>query len=307
MPLTRKRVILAAIETSYGTQATVNANTHAVEVSELEITPLNAEIVERNRLKPFLGADEAHLGDKHVELSFSVSAAGSGVARNAPAWGALLRGCGMSETSSNVSVSYAPTSANFASLTFHVHRDGNLHKIVGARGTFTCELNASGYPTLSFTYRGLYATPSSASLPNADYSAFKPPVILSKGTVATLTLFGQTVAASSITLDMGVSAPFISYLNEEAVEITERNSSGRIEIKDPTLSPTNFFSKIEEAQTGALLMSYGKKAGQIVQFSAPKVQLVSPSYGDKEGIQTLAFDMRFLPNSGNDELIFTTK
>ena len=35
---------------------------------------------------------------------------------------------------------------------------------------------------------------------------------------------------------------------------------------------------------------------------APKVQLINPSKEDKDGRRLIGYDLRFLPNAGNDEI-----
>ena len=307
MPLTKKRVILAALESSYAQDATPSASTNAIEVSDLEISPLNAERKESPAVKQWLGGNLAALSNRHVQLSFSVTAAGSGTKNIAPAWALLLKGCGFKQTSTGNSVSYNPISDHFSSLTFYVYQDGTLHKVTGARGNFTASLNANDYASLSFTFRGLYQTPEASSLPNANYSAFKTPLTLSKNEVASMTLFGRTVTTAALSLDMGVSAPFISYMNAESVEITERHATGSIEIKDPSVSEFNFFAKVENSATGSFELALGKQSGSIVGWRAPKVQLSQPSYGDRDGIRTLKFDMHLLPRDGNDELTIITQ
>lgn len=307
MPLTKKRVILAALESSYAQDATPSASTNAIEVSDLDISPLNAERKESPAVKQWLGGNLAALSNRHVQLSFSVTAAGSGTNSVAPAWALLLKGCGFKQTNGANSVSYRPISDHFSSLTFYVYQDGTLHKVTGGRGTFNASLNANDYASLSFTFRGLYQTPEAASLPNANYSAFKTPLTLSKNEVASMALFGRAVTTASLSLDMGVSAPFISYMNAESVEITERHATGSIEIKDPSVSSFNFFDKVEKSATGGFSLTLGKKSGSVVGWSAPKVQLSQPSYGDRDGMRTIKFDMHLLPHEGNDELTITTQ
>ena len=55
MPLkSRKRLLRAKIESSYGTDPTP-AGSDAVLVRSLEITPLNADVVERELILPYMG------------------------------------------------------------------------------------------------------------------------------------------------------------------------------------------------------------------------------------------------------------
>ena len=111
--LTRKRVILIEAESSYGTDPTPAA-TDVVLVRDLSITPQSSDVVNRDVVRPYLGASEQLLANTRVECTFSVELAGSGTAGTAPRYGSALKACGFSETvASGTSVTYAPVSSSF--------------------------------------------------------------------------------------------------------------------------------------------------------------------------------------------------
>ena len=94
MPLlTRKRLIVAKIESTYGTDPTPTG-ANAILVRNLEITPLEAETVNRDLVRPYLGASDQLLAQTRVSMTFEVEMAGSGTAGTAPAYGPLLKACG---------------------------------------------------------------------------------------------------------------------------------------------------------------------------------------------------------------------
>lgn len=98
MPLlSRKRLILAEIESQYGTDPTPAA-TDAVLVRDLNITPMQSDVVSRDLVRPYLGASEQLLANTRVECTFSVELAGSGTAGTAPRFGSVLKACGLAET-----------------------------------------------------------------------------------------------------------------------------------------------------------------------------------------------------------------
>jgi hypothetical protein len=97
MALTRKRLLLAKIETTYGTDPTPAA-TDAVLVSALEVQPLQLELKDRELILGYLGNTEMVVGQRLVSVSFDVEIAGSGTAGTAPKWSALMQACGFSET-----------------------------------------------------------------------------------------------------------------------------------------------------------------------------------------------------------------
>jgi hypothetical protein len=108
MALTRKGLIIAAKESTYGTDATpVGAD--AIKVANINITPLQSDVVSRQIVRPFLGNPEQLLANQRVELTFDVELTGSGVAGTAPAYGILLQACGFAEAvSAATSVTYTP-------------------------------------------------------------------------------------------------------------------------------------------------------------------------------------------------------
>ena len=90
MPLlTRKRLILLETEGTYGTDPTPDG-ADAILVRDLNITPLQSDVVSRELIRPYLGASEQLLANTRVECTFSVELAGSGAAGTAPRYGKAL-------------------------------------------------------------------------------------------------------------------------------------------------------------------------------------------------------------------------
>ena len=87
--LTRKRVILIEAESSDGTDPTPAA-TDVVLVRDLSITPQSSDVVNRDVVRPYLGASQQLLANTRVECTFSVELAGSGTAGTAPRYGSAL-------------------------------------------------------------------------------------------------------------------------------------------------------------------------------------------------------------------------
>lgn len=96
--LVRKRSILAKIESVYATDPTPTGAANAILVKNLNINPLSPTVVGRDLIRPYLGEFDQLIANKHVEIDFEVEIAGSGTAGTAPAYGPLLRACGLSET-----------------------------------------------------------------------------------------------------------------------------------------------------------------------------------------------------------------
>lgn len=113
--LTRKRSILAKIESSYGVDSTPTGAANAILVKNLNVTPLAAASVSRDNIRSYMGGFDNLTANAHVECDFEVEIAGAGAAGTAPAYGALLRACALSETilaSALTGTAQAGTTAN---------------------------------------------------------------------------------------------------------------------------------------------------------------------------------------------------
>ena len=114
--LMRKRLIRVKLETTYGTDSSP-AGSDALLVRDLNITPVQSEMVSRDLVRPYLGASEQLLANTRVECTFQVELAGSGTAGTAPKFGAVLRACGMSETVTASAVSGTATAGGLNTIT----------------------------------------------------------------------------------------------------------------------------------------------------------------------------------------------
>ena len=136
MALTRKRLIQVKGEATYGTDSSP-AGTDALLVRNLEITPIEADVVSRDLIRNYLGNSPQLLANTRVSITFQVELAGSGTAGTPPRYGALLRACGLLEAVvASTSVTYTPRSAGFESATIYFNNDGIRHVLTGCRGTF---------------------------------------------------------------------------------------------------------------------------------------------------------------------------
>jgi hypothetical protein len=153
--LTRREVILAKVETAYNWDSAPTASANAVLAEEPSWSFEGARMVERSSAAGTMANKQSVFGGTLQSISFNVELKGSGVMDTPPECGVLLRGCGMSETISvGTSVTYEPASSSHESLTIYYYADGLLNVLTGARGTFTCSLEAGNKGMLSFTFTG---------------------------------------------------------------------------------------------------------------------------------------------------------
>ena len=308
--LLRKRLILVETESTYGTDPTPDG-TDAVLVRDLNITPQQSDTVSRDLIRPYLGASEILLANTRVECTFSVELAGSGTAGTAPQYGKALQACGLSETVvAATSVTYAPVSSNFDSVTIHYNIDGVRHKVTGARGTFTLNANVGEIPTIDFTFTGIYNAPDDSALPTATYANQATPLIFKNGNTDTFSLLSYSGCLQSVSMDLGNTIVYRELIGcDKEVLITDRSANGTVVVEAPTIAEKDYFAAaLTDATLGNLTFQHGTAAGNIVDFSSTRVDIGDVSYSDQDGIAMLNMPYTAIPSTaGNDEfsLIYT--
>jgi len=308
--LTRKRLLLAKAEATYGTDSSP-AGTDAVLVRELEITPLQSDTVERELIRPYLGASQTLLANTRVEITFQVELAGSGAAGTAPRFGSILKACGFSETVvSSTSVTYAPVSSSFSSVTLYYNVDGVRHKLTGCRGTFTLNGTVGEIPYIEFTMTGIYNAPTDTALPSATYTNQAVPLVFKDGNTSSFQLLSYAGCLQSIEMDMGNEVAYRELVGcTKEVLITDRKVSGNVMIEAVALATKNYFTAaLSDSTLGNLQFTHGITAGNIVTVSSSTVDIGDVSYDDQDGITMLSIPVVAIPSSsGNDEvsIVFT--
>ena len=281
---------------------------------DLSITPQQSDIVSRDLIRPYLGASEQLLANTRVECTFSVELAGSGTAGTAPQYGKALKACGLSETvAAGTSVTYAPVSSSFDSVTIHYNIDGVRHKVTGARGTFSLNASVGEIPTIDFTFTGIYVAPDDSSLPSVTYANQATPLIFKNGNTDTFALLNYSGALQSISFDIGNSIVYRDLVGgSKEVLITDRGANGSVTIEAPTLAQKDYFAAaLVDSGLGNntnLTFQHGISAGNIVDFASTRVDIGDVSYGDQDGIAMLTIPYTAVPSTtGNDEfsLIYT--
>lgn len=310
MPLlSRKRLILAKTETTYGTDSTP-AGTDAVLVRSLEVTPLEADVVSRDLIRPYLGNSDQLLANSRVRCTFDVELAGSGTAGTAPRYDALLKACGMSATIvASTSVTYAPVSSSFSSCTIVYNVDGVQHKLTGARGTVTMNCELGQIPTLQFEMTGIYNAPTDTAQPAVTYSNQATPLIFKEGNTSAFQFFSYSGCLNSVSFNLANEIVYRELIGcTKEVLITNRAPAGEVSIEAPTIATKDYFSLALGSTTGNLTFLHGTTAGNRVTFTASQVDLTQPSYTDQDGITMLQLPYVALPTTaGNNEfsLAFT--
>ena len=381
--LTRKSLLLAKSESTYGTDISP-AGTDAVLVRSLEVTPIEADTVSRELIRPYLGGSEQLLANAHVSVTFAVELVGSGTAATAPRFSSLLKACGMAETitasavtgtaqagsagsitlaaaasatsgiyvgmiisitsgtgsgssglisayngttkvatvkaitaaftpgasslySIAANVGYRPVSSSFSSATIYYNNDGILHKITGARGTFTITGTVGEIPTIEFTMMGIYNAPTDTAAPTATYSDQADPLIFKADNTSAFAVYGYAGCLMEFSFDIANETLYRELVGcTKEVIITTRAAEGEMKIEAPTIAQYDFFTAALASTTGAVTLMQGTTAGNRVTIVLPSISLANPAYEDEDGIQMLGLPYVAIPTTiGNDEISLT--
>ena len=299
---TKETLLAAKKESSYASAATL-AGTDAVLATEVSIEPVAATVLDRNTIDGKFGSRPFIQTNTHVSLTATIEATPSGTAGQSPDYKDLLLGCGLIETSTASQNVYSPeTNLETAdSLTIGVYIDGSLHKLTGARGSFTYQIEAADTPKFVFNFLGLYNAPTATAILTPTYAQLAPSVANSTNTTA-FQLHSYAGSMQSFTFDQNNNLYYSELVgSSKKVRITDRASSGNVSIESIGLGTKNYYSIVNSTATGNLTHQHGQTAGSKITFTAGQTQLETIAQAENEGYQMLDIGYRALPNSGDDE------
>jgi hypothetical protein len=308
--LTRTRFLLAELETTYGVDPVPSAASNAIlSKTTLAITPMEATQVKRDLISPYLGDRGALLADTYVKIDFEIELSGSGTAGTAPGMDPLLQACGLAATIvATTSVTYSPVSTAFASATIYFYGQTDagtavLHKITGCRGDFQLDMATKAIPFVKFTMMGLYNAPTEVAAPTGlTYAKFAAPLIPVSGvTTASITGLAAATALEKFSLKAGNKTEFRNLVGDQYILLSDRNTSGQIDIEAVTPDVHSFFADAGLNSTGVINVAHGTVAGNKVAINLNAAQILNPTYADSAGVQMLQIPFIAQPVAGNDD------
>lgn len=257
MPLlTRKQAILVKQEAVYGTDIVPTGSANYHQVTNLSVTPLQAQTVERNLIRPYLGNYETLLYSKSVQVTFDIEISGSGAVATEVKYGDLLKACGFASTATGnpvTSYTYTPISGSFTSVTIYAYVDGAIHRITGARGTVDLNFTVGQIPMFSFTMTGKYNTPTDAALPAVTSSAQAAPLVVNNANTPVFDFFGQSqnvLKMQSLTLQLGADVQVRDLVGTNYIQYLDRRTTGTTVFECILPETFNFFTKTVGDITG---------------------------------------------------------
>jgi len=224
-------VLLAKIESTYGTDPTPVAGTNAILFRNLQIVPLERlRMFDRQAVRASLGTLQHVYGGTVGGIRFEAEFKGSGAAGTAPEIGPLLRACGMGETIvGGTSVTYAPVSTALESVTMYAFEFGRVrHIFSGCRGNVSIRF-AAGEPVMgSFEFVGRLGTTTDQTQPVPTINTTVPVAV--KGLATTIGGVANLIVQEyELNLNNQVEVP---------PNVNDTDGFGNVTIikRDPTLS-----------------------------------------------------------------------
>lgn len=301
----RKLAILSKIETTYGEDAEPAA-ADAIIMSNVTFTPMTGERVSRDLLLPYLGNQGVILAGIYGRLEGDIEVAGSGVAGTPPKYGSLLRAGNFAQTvTAGEKVKYTIVEEGTESASIYFISDKVQHIFVGAKVNFAPSYQPKNYPKWRVTIVGMLGTITDIALmPTINKAGWAKPVHVSKANTQ-MELHGWPSVAESLSLDVGNTLTPRFLIGDEKVLISNRSATGTAVVEARSLDTVNWFDKALTRESGALSITHGTIAGNIVEITAPAVEVGEPTQGQTDGILNYSLPLDLCPVNGMDELKIT--
>lgn len=211
---------------------------------------------------------------------------------------------------------YEPISSGFESLTLHVYYQDLLHRITGARGTFTAEGEAGAFGTFTFTFTGDFEPAVDDTFPTSP--VYEDIVPVQVELAAVLALGGKdfdptdpdetNLCAQSFSLDIANEVVPRECINEPnslgGAIIVSRNPTATFNPETVLEAEAPFWGNLDVGERIVWSVRVGSAQGNVVSFHAPYAQYTGMSYVNRNEIRAYDVNMRLATptDAGNDEL-----
>lgn len=299
----RKKILAFALESTYGVDAIEAGSPTYLLGREFSITPMAGESQSLEYDNGVLGNSQQIVTELYVTLEFTVDLAASDSPQAPAPFADLMASClrRANADADNAHCDYVIDEESTKSLTLYFYQSGALHKVTGARGSFSMNVAAKAFGGIKFSFSGLFSPVDSAALPAADLSQWQTPLKIGVQNSA-FTIDGTPFKLISLDYDQANSVVYQEYVGHEEIIITDYKPTGTIVIEAPEQSESDFFAKAEAGATHSLNFSNGPVGNQFA-WASSKVQLGRPTYGEQDGTQTLSIPI--IPIANHDT--FTTR
>lgn len=311
--LSRRTVIGAIREATYGTDpAITGANCILAYDVDLDI---KGEILERDITRDSLSPMPHVIGMREVALTFKAEMKGGGLSGTVPTpsseLGVLLSGCGFDtgvNTGTTLVYSLVSQESLMNSLSFRVYKDGNYHKILGARGSVKFNMEAGKYGVAEFSFQGMFNPVAADTIMDiSGLTANKPPICYN----ASFQIAGFSPVASKAEIDLGNEVVRRDSLNAAygvgAFRLTSRKPTLAFDADAVVEASNPFWGDWDGSIVDTFNITIGATAGNIVKLRG-LFEYESNKYGDQDGVSKYDCKARLVSsdaNTQNDELVVT--
>lgn len=290
--LTNREVILAKVESAYGTDATPTG-TDAILCGNIQFKPTATRMHERHAVTSSVATSKKIYGGRLGEITFDVESRGSGAAGAAPEFAALLKACAMQETVvASTSVTYVPRSTGQESITIYYYQDGIRTILTGCVGDFSLKIETGKPAIYSFRFVGHASSPSDVSVVTPTYDSTVPVPLLDSA----FTLGGTAIDFTSVefSLNNEVATPTSAQGADGygQMRVGKRDVTGKIDPEMVTVAVKAYVSLWAAGTSMAVTTgAIGTAAGNICTVAAGQCYFTDVSDSDRDGIR--AYDITF--------------
>ena len=294
MASSRPKALLAKIETVPGTDSVPVVGTDAVKLLDEVSVSMDMDYAPLNFARDYIGTDTELAVGTRLKVSCKVAAASSGTLGTAPHYDVLMRICGMRKlVTASTKVEYFDDSDSaFESATIYYYFGGKLHKLLYAMGTWDLVMGKGGIPTLAFELTGLYGGITDVTNGTLVFANCPNPVPVNKANTSVPTLHSYNATMYDLKVGVGNKVVHTTVPGVEDIDITDRERTGSITIRDVLIATKDFPTIVRNATVGGLSVQHGQTATNIFEVVCTDVQLKNPKYGDVDMTITTGFDLR---------------
>lgn len=305
--LTRRKVLLAKIESTYNVDPSPVEGSDAILVEDLTWSSAGLKMSERPAARPSLGALKQVYGGRLLQVNFTAEAKGSGAAGTPPEIGPLLRACGMSETIVvSTSVAYTVVSSSIESATLYIFEDGKQIKVTGCRGNAVVTCVAGEPIRAEFTMTGHEAAQTDVALASPTYDSTVPPPFNN----GSFTIDSYAAVLNSLQFDLGNEVAMPASVNAadgyDEITIVRRDVNGSIDPLDELVATEDWLGNFKSGAAMALATgTIGSTAGNRIAISMPAVSYRDASMSDRDGLAAMNLPFGAGESSTDDEVTIT--
>jgi len=314
--LSRKQLLLAKSETTYGTDASPSASTNAIKARvAVPANPDIQQIISQNATATFSPqlarvGRILNVGTFEFDLTTHGDSA-DGDSSNPLRIDPFLQAAGLIPTytpeasagANDGYITYSFNTENPKSMTFHTYKDGVLYKYLGAYNNLVFTFVAGDTAVLKSEIKGIYSTPTDSAIPSATYDEVLPPICENM----TLQIGSFTPIVRSAELNLNIDIPERPDLNSEqglkGLILAGRSPKLNLTIEATTETEKAIWTELEAGTVNNISFKLASTEAGTVTFTMPKAQILNVGHSDDNGILMYNLETILTENStGDDEL-----